>query len=249
MQRTRALVFLVGVGFALAGRDAAAADAPPPAPAAVKPSSPYVPPPPEKRLSGGRVGGGTRSIRPTRCATKLTVLVPEDHGGLTGDAQPTLYYYVAADTDCSVQFVLNDRRQVPPLVETSVLRQGRAGFHAISLRDLGITLERGVDYDWFVQLQPPAPAAGGTGAPEAFSGGQIRRVEAGPATGATASARRFGPRPAVPLVRHGGRDLRRQRQDTRRRRHGAGSGCGHRGRWTRIWGLGPRALTSPGVGP
>ena len=133
----------------------------------------YVPPPPQKRLEGGRVGAGTRSLRASRCAARLTVLAPEDHVGLTVEAQPTLYFLLEEDTPCGVQFVLNDRRQVPPLVETVVLESGRAGLHAIRLGDHGITLEPDIDYDWFVQVTDDPSRR----APQIFSGGQVRRIE------------------------------------------------------------------------
>lgn len=137
----------------------------------------YVPPAPGKRVEGGLVGAGTRSARASRCAARLTVLAPEDHVGLTSQAQPTLHFFLSGDTPCSVQFVLNDRRQVPPLVEASLLEAGGQGFHAIRLADHGITLEPGVEYDWFVQVTDDPSRR----APQNFSGAQVRRVEA-PAT-------------------------------------------------------------------
>lgn len=143
-------------------------------PATARSGGGYVPPPPEKRLSGGRVGGGTRSIRPGACGVRPVALVPEDHGGLTAASQPILFYYLPQDTACTVQFILNDRRQVPPLVEKPVATPGRAGIHGVRLAELGLTLEPGVEYDWFVQLSP----GGVAGSPEAFSGGQVRRLAA-----------------------------------------------------------------------
>jgi len=131
----------------------------------------YVPPPPAKRLEGGRVGGGTRSIRAARCGAEVKALVPADHGGLTALAQPVLHYQLSGDTDCTVRFVLNDRRQIPPLVETALPAPATAGVHAVALADVGVSLEPGVDYDWFVQVSEE-----GEKAPASFSGGQIRRV-------------------------------------------------------------------------
>jgi hypothetical protein len=134
----------------------------------------YVPPAPQGRLAGGRVGGGTRASRPSACNTKLSVLVPEDHVGLTTEAQPTLYFFLSQDTDCAVEFVLNDRRQVPPLIEVAVKTPRTAGIHAIRLADFGLSLEPEVDYDWFVQVR----GAEAKKSPEAYGGGQIRRVTA-----------------------------------------------------------------------
>lgn len=173
----------VFVALAVALSAAASSAEKPAAEAAPDPASPaasqkrfYVPPAPGKRLEGGRVGAGTRSVRATRCAARLTVLAPEDHVGLTVEAQPTLFFLLAEDTPCSVQFVLNDRRQVPPLVEASVLEAGRKGLHAIRLADHGITLEPGVDYDWFVQVTDDPSRR----APQNFSGAQVRRIEPPP---------------------------------------------------------------------
>jgi hypothetical protein len=165
------MVALAGLGPARAsgaGPDAASSSA-----SAAPAGSLYVPPPPAKRLEGGRAGGGTRSIRQPVCAARPVAMVPEDHGGFTAEAAPTLWYFLSADVGCSVRFVLKDRRQEPSLLEASVAAAGRAGFHAIRLTDLGVTLAPGVDYDWLVEVMPATEDS----RPGAFSGGPIRRIE------------------------------------------------------------------------
>jgi len=156
----------------------------------------YVPPAPDGRLAGGRVGGGTRSTRPNPCGAKLSVIAPEDHAGLTLEAQPTLYYFLSGDTDCEVSFVLNDRRQVPPLVEAAVPAPHAAGLHAIRFTDSGVSLEPEIEYDWFVQLKGRAGEPG----PAAFSGAQVRRVA--PSAALVAELAKPGARKAQVLGRH-----------------------------------------------
>jgi hypothetical protein len=73
-----------------------------------------------------------------------------------------------------VEFVLNDRRTVTPLVEAAVKTPGTAGLHAIRLADFGASLEKEVDYEWFVQLRSRTERP----APDTYGGGQIRRVAA-----------------------------------------------------------------------
>jgi hypothetical protein len=133
----------------------------------------YRPPLPQDQLKGGTVSGaGTRGGSAGACGTRVSVLVPIDHGGFTLEAQPTLYFLLSSDTSCKIELVLNDRRRVPPLVEAAVKTPPRAGLHAIRLADFGISLEPNVDYDWFVQVRRNANDQ----VPETFAGGQIRRI-------------------------------------------------------------------------
>ena len=134
----------------------------------------YEPPAPDKRLAGGTVSGSTRSGHTSLCGATVVVLAPTDHIGFTLEAQPTLYFYLSEGADCSVELMVNDRRKVSPLLESPVKTPPKAGLHAARLADFGISLEPNVNYDWFVQVR----SASGPPAPDAYAGGQIRRIAA-----------------------------------------------------------------------
>jgi hypothetical protein len=93
--------------------------------------------PPLRGAPASRVGGGTRSAGAAHLV--LEVVAP-DHTGLTGTAQPTLYWYASA-TDAE-----------KPLVERTLPPVRGAGIHAIPLDTLGATLKPGTEYQWFVSV-------------------------------------------------------------------------------------------------
>ena len=111
----------------------------------------------------GRVGGGIRGGD----GPALYVLAP-DHVGFTKDEQPSLFWYLSKTTSLPVEFTLIDSRAVKPIVETKLKAPAQPGVRRISLKDLGIKLEPGVQYKWFITLQVGAEAsskdvvAGGT---------------------------------------------------------------------------------------
>ena len=142
----------------------------------------YVPPPPDRLLPGGRMGGSTRG--PASCASEILALVPEDHVGLTTSAQPTLYWFLGEATDCRIDFVLNDPRSTSPRIERPIPGPHAAGIHALSLAELGVSLEPGLVYTWFVNLVPDADAR----SKDVISGGQIERIAASGDASAAASS-------------------------------------------------------------
>lgn len=110
----------------------------------------YVPPP--RGAPGRRIGGGTRGTGTNACAAELEALAPADHAGLTSRAQPALQFFVSENTTCRVDFTLNDPRQSEPLVERTLPGPFEAGIHAIRLSELGVELDTGVAYEWWIAL-------------------------------------------------------------------------------------------------
>jgi hypothetical protein len=120
--------------------------------------------------AGGREGGGTRGRR----TVELIALIPEDHAALTTREQPRLYWYLSEATAGSIDVIVNRSEDEEPLVEKRLAGPFDAGIHRIDFASLGIRLEPGVDYAWYVQLGPDAARrAGGS-----FSGGTLQRVAA-----------------------------------------------------------------------
>jgi hypothetical protein len=149
---------VVGAALALADekpRDSGKQAAPPRAPAAAtrptgpaKVSRPTIYVPPSRGAVGARTGGGTRGAAN---APRIAVLVP-DHVGLTTRDQPTLAWFLAADTDLAAELTLLADGAVEP---SKVIRLGgplRAGIHLVDLAAHGARIEEGKTYDWYVAL-------------------------------------------------------------------------------------------------
>jgi Domain of Unknown Function (DUF928) len=99
----------------------------------------------------GRVDGGFRGG--DKGEPVLRVLAP-DHVGFTVKGEPPLYWYLSKETSLPVEFTLVDTRAIPPIVETSLSSPAHAGVQKVWLKDLGKSLEPGVQYLWSVSLIP-----------------------------------------------------------------------------------------------
>jgi hypothetical protein len=105
--------------------------------------------PRQKSVPRGRVDG--RSRGGPRGDVVLRVLAP-DHVGFTVRSQPTLYWYVSKATSLPVEFTLVDTRVIPPVVEAPLSIPMQSGVQKIALKELGKSLEPGVQYMWSVSL-------------------------------------------------------------------------------------------------
>ena len=102
---------------------------------------------------------------------KLDVLTPEQTG-YTTQASPSLYYYVSEDTQLEFEFTLNRNEQT--LFETRVTTYLEKGINQVSLKELGLKLDEGVEYEWNVAVIPD-PTQGSL---DVTSTGTIKRVKA-----------------------------------------------------------------------
>jgi len=123
--------------------------------------------PRKQSMPKGRVGGGIRGGD----GPALYVLAP-DHVGFTKDEQPSLFWYLSKPTSLPLEFTLIDGRAVKPVVETKLKAPAQPGVQRISLKDLGIKLEPGVQYKWFITLQVGAEAS----SKDVVAGGTIERI-------------------------------------------------------------------------
>lgn len=117
-------------------------------PAATTPTLTYKPP--LRGAPGGRVGGGTRGAT-GRDVFVLSALAP-DHTGLTLNAQPSLYWFISADTMLPVEVAIIDPNATDPLLETTLQGPVKRGVHKIRLADHGVKLAPGVAYRWSVTV-------------------------------------------------------------------------------------------------
>jgi len=137
------------------GDVAGAVPAPSPVRAARKsgdaPAVIYKPPPrdaPARTRGGGTRGGESEDAR---AVVVLAVLAP-DHIGWTTRAQPTLYWYVSGASTDQAEFALSADDRTDPVVERRIEIAGRSGFQRVRFSDLGVSLQRGVVYEWSIAL-------------------------------------------------------------------------------------------------
>jgi len=118
-----------------------------------------------------RLGGATRSA--TGSVPRTEALVPES-AGHTLQAQPVLYWYLADQTDDRIDFALIGVDPINPMLEVSLEGPFEPGIQRIRLADHGVTLQPGLDYQWFVRVVPNPEQR----LYDRVVGGGIQRVEA-----------------------------------------------------------------------
>ena len=139
---------LVGMGVCLwAGEEAWGERIVAPGEASVQAMPVYVPP--ARGAPGGRRGGAGRG--PGDDGVMVSALAP-DHTGLTGQEQPTLYWYVSKPTKAQIEFTLMDERSIHPRLEVRIGPPIAGGIQQVRLTDFGIRLEPGVKYEWTVAV-------------------------------------------------------------------------------------------------
>jgi hypothetical protein len=130
--------------------------------------------PPLRGAPASRVGGGTRSAGAAHLV--LEAIAP-DHTGLTGAAQPTLYWYASEPVSAPLEFTLIAADAEKPSLERALPPVRSAGIQAIPLDTLGATLKAGTEYQWFVSVVSDAAQR----SRDVTAGGTIRRFDVGAA--------------------------------------------------------------------
>lgn len=104
---------------------------------------------PKKFTPRARVGGelrGTEGAEP-----EIQALVP-DHVGFTSKKTPLLNWYLSRPTSHEVRFTLIDNKSVRPIFEAPIATPKQAGIFSIDIKDLGLALDPGVQYRWYVSV-------------------------------------------------------------------------------------------------
>jgi hypothetical protein len=117
-------------------------------------------------VTGGASRGGEKLPVPE-------LLAPRDHAGVTGRAQPSLYWRLEKPTDLGVEFVIQATNAPKPLAKRLLPSPLAAGVHRIDLRQLDVKLLPGVEYEWSVavQVDPERPSK------DLVAQREIRRVD------------------------------------------------------------------------
>jgi len=126
--------------------------------------------PPKKLTPRARVGGDVRGTDGTDPEVKA--LVP-DHVGYTSKENPAVNWFLSRPTSYEVRFTLRDDRSTRAFQEKTIPSPKQAGIYTINLKDLGLTLEPNVQYQWFVSVirDPESPSR------DIVAGGVIERCE------------------------------------------------------------------------
>jgi len=154
------------------------------------PGGPPVYVPPGRGAPQARIGGATRSFS-MKPVPRIQALVP-DEVAFTLEAQPVLYWYLSMDTTAPAVLAIHAPGADAPVIETQLSGSLKAGVQRISLADHGVTLEKGVAYQWHVSLASD---------PARLTGGGVERTD--PPDRVAASLASGQERPAVVLARAG----------------------------------------------
>jgi len=150
---------------------AAGAQAPTPDPQQNRPTTASAPMPVYKPPAVGApswtMGGATRG-------DNVIALLGPRHGGLTTQAQPTLYWHLAQPTTDSLEFTLTEGPHVKAVRRIPLPSSSGVGLHMVRLADYQLQLRRGAWYVWSIES---APASGRLDAPT-VARGAIRRIDA-----------------------------------------------------------------------
>jgi hypothetical protein len=144
--------------------------------------------PPRRGAPRPRVGGGSRGAG---SLPSLLALAP-DHVGETVAAEPSLFWHLdlLPGEGAGLVFALTEAQRIEPVAELALPRPARPGIQRIRLRDLGLHLELGVEYEWSVALVSDPERRDR----DVIAAGLVRRVAPpeglAPAAGANEYARR-----------------------------------------------------------
>ena len=147
---------------------------------------PVVYKPPRRGSPRGRVAGG---VRKGNVALPEPLALAPDHVAETISASPSLFWHLdgTPPESARIVFTLIEAGAVAPIVERALPLPSAAGIQRVRLADFGVTLERDVEYEWSISLQP----AGEDHTSDVVSQKYVRRVDPGELGGRAPSARAF----------------------------------------------------------
>jgi hypothetical protein len=128
-----------------------------------------LPPPAFALPPGARVQAWLDQYGPIRSGAggeTIEALAPIDHVGLTLERSPHLWWRLDAPTDRGIQITIADEEAIEPVLRTVLPGPHGEGLHDVDLAALGVKLEPGIEYRWFVALlvDPERPSRNPTSA-------------------------------------------------------------------------------------
>jgi hypothetical protein len=100
----------------------------------------------------GPLGRTSAAVRSAQAGALAPSPLAPERVGLTGDPQPTLYYFVPATTRDPIEIALVAEDVFDPLLELRRAPPVEAGIHPVSLHDHGVTLPLDTQLKWSVSI-------------------------------------------------------------------------------------------------
>ena len=146
---------------------------------------PVVYKPPRRGSPRGRVAGGVRNAS---AALPEPLALAPDHIAETISTSPSLFWHLdgTPPETARIVFTLIEAGAIAPIVERQLPLPAAAGIQRVRLADFGITLDRDVEYEWSLSLQP-----GDDHTNDVISQRYLRRVDPSELGGRPPSARAF----------------------------------------------------------
>lgn len=92
------------------------------------------------------------TMRGTKDLPQLQIMAPATHIGLTRESAPRLWWSLSEASPLPVMIVIDQEDAEEPVLETVLPGPQARGFQSIDLRTMNVSLEPGVNYQWFVSL-------------------------------------------------------------------------------------------------
>jgi hypothetical protein len=106
--------------------------------------------PPRRGAPKGRIGGGTRG--PEAREITLAVIAP-DHAGLSTKPSPRLYWFLSpATAGAAFEASVIEDGAVDAVLDKPIAAPSASGIQVLDLEALGVRLQPGKEYRWFVSL-------------------------------------------------------------------------------------------------
>ncbi|MCP4701755.1 MAG: DUF928 domain-containing protein [Gammaproteobacteria bacterium] len=163
--------------------------------------------PPVRDPSIRRISLSVRGSCPTASAADsgfaFYALAPRNLG-YTLNAQPALYWWISKPASTAFMFTVTrapDNKladAADPLLQIPVQLSADAGIHALSLVDYNVTLERDVEYEWFLALKCGTDRS----LPHIVSGGAIKHIA--PPAGLASRLAQAEPQQLLPIYAESG---------------------------------------------
>jgi len=92
-----------------------------------------------------------KKLTPESMPKRLAPIASEQTG-FTSSNQPNLYWYISDQYKGKMEFKLNAPQTSRPVLSVKLSGSPAEGIYGIKLKDYNVTLETGIEYEWFITI-------------------------------------------------------------------------------------------------